>query len=243
MAVMSLASAGTGVDSIIKFLSTTAGRDKFNRFIQFFTRFLISFGEKRGFSKELLARLTALMNATSQARKLMFLGRQVEFIRSAQKALSLQDEIVRLAVFSKSIFLSLWLSCDFMLWIHTVGIAKFDTIKDITRRSNRFWLCSLVASLMGTVYKLRNINHRSAQEIKVYKAIVSNKLTDEAVSTVDKTISKLNSERKALFISAIQDSIDLLIPATGLGYITVDSGVIGIAGAITSLIGAYSLYK
>ncbi|KAH6583595.1 hypothetical protein BASA61_007926 [Batrachochytrium salamandrivorans] len=238
MSAMVPFSAEAITDSTIKLLSTTLGRDKLNRFVQFFSRFLISYSSDLCISKDTVSRLTVLMTQISNARKLMNAGRQIEFLRNAQKALSLPDETIRLATFSKCICLSIWLSFDFLLWIHAVGLAKFSSIKDIGRRSNKFWLASIVASLMGTVYKIRDVNNRLVQERKLYMAVVSQKIKDDSADSVGKSMAKLRSEQKSLLISAVQDCVDMTIPLSGLEYITIHSGLVGLAGALTSLTGA-----
>ncbi|KAG0276558.1 hypothetical protein BGZ95_007393, partial [Linnemannia exigua] len=47
-------------------------------------------------------------------------------------------------------------------------------------------------------------------------------------------------EQHALNKALLQDGLDLLIPASGLGYVDLDDGVVGLIGTATSLMGAES---
>jgi peroxin-11B len=46
-----------------------------------------------------------------------------------------------------------------------------------------------------------------------------------------------HSERNAAQTQLVSDLCDLFIPVSALGYINVDDGVVGLAGAVSSLIG------
>ncbi|KAI8820810.1 peroxisomal biogenesis factor 11 [Fimicolochytrium jonesii] len=107
-------------DHLVKYLSTATGRDRIHRFVQYFSRFLVWHGQRNGYDKDLLARLTNLMGALGQTRKLMRVGRQVEFLRTIQKAAGLKDDVTRLTTIVKNTFLSLWLAHDTCQWVSCV---------------------------------------------------------------------------------------------------------------------------
>jgi hypothetical protein len=43
--------------------------------------------------------------------------------------------------------------------------------------------------------------------------------------------------------ATVQDSIDVFIPAAALDYIQMDSGLLGLMGSITSLMGGFNIWK
>ena len=55
-------------DVALKFLSSTTGRDRINRFVQYVCKFLLGYGATK-FSKETLQRLQSLMSQATNTRK------------------------------------------------------------------------------------------------------------------------------------------------------------------------------
>lgn len=52
----------------------------------------------------------------------------------------------------------------------------------------------------------------------------------------------LDKEMRKLTKDALQDLIDLVIPLSLTGWVEASAGTVGLAGSITSLLGAASLY-
>ncbi|KAJ3107988.1 Peroxisomal membrane protein PMP27 [Phlyctochytrium planicorne] len=226
------------MDHTVKFLSTTVGRDRINRFCQYFARYLIWQLQRNGADKEVIAKWTKLQGAFGQTRKVMRTGRQIEFYRTIIKSLGVKDKVVRYTTIGKNVFLALWLALDTLQWLHGAGVFKFETIKDISRRSFKFWLYALIFSFVGDLHKLRINSMRMGIERKAIKYAAAKREKDESA---EKTIKILKAERSKIILATIQDGFDLLIPSSGLEYIKVESGLIGLAGAITSVIGGCEL--
>ncbi|TPX67943.1 hypothetical protein SpCBS45565_g03493 [Spizellomyces sp. 'palustris'] len=221
-------------DHTVKYLSTATGRDRIHRFLQYFSRFLIWHGQKNGYEKETLERLTKFMGNLGQTRKLMRVGRQIEFVRNIQKAQTLRDDVSRVTLIVKNAFLALWLFHDTCQWANTAGVVKFENIKDLSRRGMKCWLIALIASFLGDLHKLRLNSQRIQHESKVLKASQAKGLPDE---TAVKALKSLQIERTKIRMATLQDSLDILIPASGLEYVKVETGIVGLIGAFTSILG------
>ena len=50
-------------------------------------------------------------------------------------------------------------------------------------------------------------------------------------------------ERAASQLQLISDLADLTVPASALGWVNFDDGVVGLAGTLSSVIGVYSQWK
>lgn len=50
-------------------------------------------------------------------------------------------------------------------------------------------------------------------------------------------------EANAAKIQLISDLCDLSVPVSALGYATLDDGIVGIAGTVSSLLGLYTVWK
>ncbi|KAI9098186.1 peroxisomal biogenesis factor 11 [Phlyctochytrium arcticum] len=224
-------------DQTVKFLSTTTGRDRIHRFVQYFARFLIWHGQRHGYEENTLERLTKLMGSVSQTRKLMRVGRQIEFARNIQKASSAPDDTTRTLATIKNTFMALWLMADTCQWANTAGVVKFDSIKEITKRGMKCWLIALIASFMSGLHQMRQTARRIETE---KKALQAGKVDDK---TAHKNVVILRAAQAKLQWNLVQDGLDMLLPASGLEYVKVESGIVGLIGAFTSIMGGVTQWK
>lgn len=126
-----------------------------------------------------------------------------------------QDQIVLMGSLIKSSGYGLWLILDMIQYFNAIGVIKVTkrTLLAINKQAPRLWMLGIAASLMVSLYKL---------EMKRRQGKVS--LWDPLV------------------YKAVQDAIDLLIPLSITGWLPLSSGTVGLAGTITSLMGAWSIY-
>ncbi|KAJ3149892.1 Peroxisomal membrane protein PMP27 [Irineochytrium annulatum] len=218
-------------DKLVKFLSTTVGRDRINRFVQYALRYVIWQLQRTGGEKDTIQRFTKLQAALGQTRKVMRTGRQVEFYRTIVKSMAVRDSIVKNTTVAKNVFLSLWLGLDTLQWMHGAGFIRLEGIKDIGRRAFQFWLGALLCSFVGDLHKLRVNSQRMRVEMKSTKT---------EGGSAEGALKALKAERQKIVLATVQDGLDILIPASGLEYIKIESGLVGLAGAITSVIGGYT---
>lgn len=54
---------------------------------------------------------------------------------------------------------------------------------------------------------------------------------------------RLVRERKAIVTQLISDVCDVAVPASALGYVQLDDGIVGLAGTVSSLIGLKATWK
>ncbi|KAJ1564658.1 Peroxisomal membrane protein PMP27 [Cladochytrium tenue] len=146
----------------------------------------------------------------------------------------MKDAIVKSTTVAKNAFMSLWLALDTLQWIHGVGVRKFETIKEINDWANRFWLAALVASFLGDVYKLRQNLARARSERA--------RLRSAGEKADPSAVKALRSDRQMLLIATVQDGLDMLLPASGLGLVEVESGIVGLVGAVTSVLAGYTFW-
>jgi peroxin-11B len=100
----------------------------------------------------------------------MRVGRQLEFYKAAQKAMSIQDDVLRFTTVVKNAGLGLWLIHDSVSWAHSSGVIKIESVKDIARRGFQCWFVALVASLVNDLHKLRWNRIKYGMELKALKS-------------------------------------------------------------------------
>jgi peroxin-11B len=237
------------LDMWIKFTSMTAGRDKIYRTIQYSGRFVVWYlnrkkkeGVPMPYLENMIERLQRLSEACGQGRKLFRLGRSVDFLQSALKAYTtLPDPIIQGCTMGKSLAMGTWLILDAVQWLTLVGVIKrpSQSIQNLNRYAYRFWLVGLLCSLGMDVYKLEHLIRKRIQ----FEEEALGK-TPESPSTETTTIDlkMLQKQMNAVTLDLVRDLLDLLIPGSALGYIQLESGVVGLIGTITSLIGAYQIW-
>lgn len=53
----------------------------------------------------------------------------------------------------------------------------------------------------------------------------------------------MHRQRTAVNIQLISDICDLTVPSSAVGYVTLDDGIVGLAGTVSSLLGVYSIWN
>lgn len=170
----------------------------------------------------------------------MRVGRPVEFYSTAVKILSNKDDLLRSLTVFKSAGMGMWLVFDMLQYFHSVGLKTFakDTLANITKKAYQCWLFALVSAVLLDLYKLQT----NAMKLEIAnKMLKAGKL--EAGEDAQKEVSTLKAQRKELVLQTVQDTLDISIPASGLGYVQLESGVVGLFGMITSLLGARTQWR
>ncbi|KAG0351608.1 Peroxisomal membrane protein PMP27 [Podila minutissima] len=228
-------SAVINVQPWLKFTATTVGRDKLYRGIQYFSRFLAWYLSRQGASKETVARFNNLKKTLGLSRKLMRFGKPIEHLEGAALATSVKDEFLRFCAVAKQLSYAGYLTFDGLIFIDGANVYKFKNIKRYNELANKFWLSGIVFSFLSGLYKTRQVQIRmeSAQRGLNHSA--------ESEKSYSRTeLKSLALEQNTINKGLLQDGLDMLIPSTGLGYVDLDDGAVGLIGTVTSIMGAQS---
>ncbi|KAK5815264.1 peroxisomal biogenesis factor 11 [Linnemannia elongata] len=230
-----MSNAVINVQPWLKFTATTVGRDKIYRAVQYFSRFLAWYLLRQGSSKETVARFNNLKKTLALSRKLMRFGKPVEHLEAAVIATGVKDEFLRFCVIGKQLAYAGYLSYDALIFLDGAGAYKFTNIKRYTELANKFWLAGIVFSFISGLYKTRQVQIRRQAALRGLK---HNGESEKAYSRTE--LTALAREQHALNKVLLQDGLDMLIPASGLNYVNLDDGAVGLIGTATSLMGAQS---
>ncbi|EGO00503.1 hypothetical protein SERLA73DRAFT_181134 [Serpula lacrymans var. lacrymans S7.3] len=227
------------VSQTLKLGGTTLGRDKLYRTVQYFARFLAWFLLSRG-QKLQAARWNALKTHLATGRKLMRLGKPMEHLQAALRAIKPTPEMSeQLTTVGRQLAYFGYLTYDAVIWANS---AKFINLKPATsaratRVSNRFWLAGILFSIAHGLLKAG----RLAQEAKRLRASEKwgeKELGDEAQRELK--IMALENIRADTRYQFTIDVLDIWIPASNLGLVNVNDGFVGICGLISSVMGLRS---
>ncbi|KAJ1918493.1 Peroxisomal membrane protein PMP27 [Tieghemiomyces parasiticus] len=220
----------------MQFAATTMGRDKMYRFVQYFCRFLSFYAMKYGYPKSVVGPLNALKSSIGLTRKLMRVGKPIDFYYGAVQAFkTTPDDLLRLLRTGKQGFMALYMCVDSLQWIHGVNAYKFKNHASLVRLGAKFWMTAIALSWLAGAYQLYT-NGQRLSSLRPRLALFSDKAAD--TEEAQREAAAATGERKVIVRQLVQDSLDILIPAHTLQYHGLGEGIVGLAGTITSLMGA-----
>lgn len=164
------------------------------------------------------------------------LGKPVEHLQSASKARDIADPVIKFTTIGRQLGYAGYLCYDSMTWAHNAKIVKLDNPKDVQSKGQKLWFFGITMSLLAGIYKL----HISTQKRKQLEGQVrsSEKAADAKVD-----LKKLEKDAYAVKYQMLQDSLDITIPGSGLGYFNFDDGFVGLAGFFSSLMGMRTQWR
>lgn len=140
------------------------------------------------------------------------------------------DPVLRYCAVGRQLGYFSYLTFDSLAFLDSSGIYKFAAGKKLASEASRAWFVGLLFSLVGGSYTLYTLREK---ERGIVKTIAEGKVEGE----------RLVKERKATVTQMVSDVCDIAIPASALGYVTLDDGIVGMAGTVSSLIGLQAVWK
>ncbi|KAF8506429.1 peroxisomal biogenesis factor 11 [Gautieria morchelliformis] len=221
------------VSQSLKLWATTAGRDKTYRAVQYFARFLAWYLIRRGNTVQ-GARWNNLKSSLASGRKLMRLFKPLENLQAALRAVPSSTNVLeQITTIGRHLAYFGYLSYDMIVWAHSVRFIMLTPERAIkvNKTSLRFWLVGILFSIANGVFKAG----RLANEAGVLRSPSSekNSLGDDAAkrARLAAIATQSGSTRHQLFI----DTLDVSLPASALGLVDLNDGVVGILGFISSV--------
>ncbi|AFR92361.1 hypothetical protein J008_00231 [Cryptococcus neoformans] len=240
------------VNQSLAILATTVGRDKVTRLLQYLARLVSWYLLSRG-RIESASRFEGLKTGLANGRKVMRLFRPAEFLQSAVNlaqrpvtSLKGPGQIAHLAQIGRQIGYAGFHTADMIVWLAQVRFLKFDkvTTQRYVRLMYKFWFAGIVCSLVSSsasLVRLRADSRRFALSSQVAKEEErEGKSSEEAARQMAERRERgraLLAQRQSILSQLISDSLDVWIPATGLGYSNLNEGTLGAFGVITSYMG------
>lgn len=219
------------ISQSLRVWSTTIGRDKTYRAIQYFARFYAWFLLKRGNTLSAV-QWNSLKSALASGRKMLRLFKPLEHLQAALATPASPFQFEYVASVARQLSYAGYLAYDAIVWANAVKFITLDkeAAVRVNRISQRFWLAGILFSIGGGLSKYnRQVN--SIQELKrVPKGEKS-----EAAQVAQDELKVLRTQTSAVRYQLLQDLLDVWLPASNLDYVSVNDGLAGIIGLITSL--------
>jgi len=203
------------------------------RTVQYFARFLAWYLYRTNRPLASIAPFDATKKQLGTARKLMRVGKFVEHFKAAalaSDAASL-DPVIRATTVGRQLGYALYMLLDSANILDAAGIRKSPAAPALLRRANQAWLSGLAFSIAHGVYALYGLRARGA-------AVAASGDPEKVVEQ-----KKLVRELGAVKVQLLSDLCDVTIPATALGWVQLDDGIVGLAGTTSSLLGVWGQWK
>ncbi|RDL37089.1 putative Peroxisomal membrane protein PMP27 [Venustampulla echinocandica] len=233
----------------LRFVATTAGRDKLLRTLQYFSRFYAWYLFRTNASPGEIAPFNAIKKQFGLARKLMRVGKNIEHLKAAAVAADSKtlSPVVKYCAVGRQLGYAGYLSFDAVTYLDASGIRKFEGAKRLQKEAYRCWMVGLIFSAASGVYSLYNLRQQQATiDKKDGEGVVASKRIEKyGVSSDELGVCLLtrSRERAALNLQLVSDICDLAAPTSAIGLTNFDDGFVGLAGTVSSLIGVYSQWK
>ncbi|KAJ4353049.1 Peroxisomal membrane protein PMP27 [Ascochyta clinopodiicola] len=221
------------VSHYLKFVATTVGRDKVLRTLQYFSRFLAWYLYRTNRPLSTIAPFDATKKQFGTARKLMRIGKFVEHFRAAAVASdsTALDPVMKFTTVGRQLGYALYMTLDSANILDATGIRKNVHGARLLREANRAWFAGLSFSVAQGLYALYGLQNR--------RSVV------QASADPEKVVEqkKVDRELQAVKVQLLSDLCDITIPATALGWVQLDDGIVGLAGTTSSLLGVWGQWK
>jgi len=122
--------------------------------------------------------------------------------------------------------------------LDATSIHKFSASQRLLREGYRAWFTGISFSIVSGVYQLYRLRERSLKLSTVSSKAVE---AEGPEGVVEK--KKIAREVAAVRMQLVQDLCDILVPTSALGWAALDDGIVGLAGTLSSLLGAYGQWK
>ena len=157
------------------------------------------------------------------------LGMSIDSLRSALQTIHLASPVLRVLVTLMRVCRGLYLLIDHLLWASRMRLVSIDD-RFWSRLSNRFWLAAIFLSLMRDLYELLVALRHQKNRLNQYGSS-STPVTPRAV------VGGVLQTHPALVVDTVKNVTDFWIPASRLDLVYLPSGIVGLAGVVSSLAG------
>ncbi|KAJ5316858.1 hypothetical protein PENANT_c016G02582 [Penicillium antarcticum] len=217
----------------LRFVATTVGRDKLLRTIQYFSRFYAWYLYRTNKPQSAIEPFNAIKKQFGTTRKILRIGKFIEHLKAASIALdnkSPVDPILRYLAIGRQLGYAGYLTLDTVTVIDVIGVRKLASAKRLQESAYKAWAAGLLCSAVAGIYTLYGLQQK--------EKTVDRKEGEGVVEA-----KKIEKERSAARIQLISDLCDLAAPASAVGWVALDDGIVGITGTISSLIGVWSQWR
>lgn len=178
------------VTHYLKFVSTTVGRDKLLRTLQYFSRFYAWYLLRTNGLPASISSYNAVKTQFGLARKLLRIGKNVEHFKAAATLSDSKglDPIVKYLSVGRQLGYAGYLSFDALTVPDALGFRKSPSTKRLQHEAYRCWAAGLIFSVVSGVYSLYGLRAQQARiDKKDGEGVVAGKRIEKYVCQISDT--------------------------------------------------------
>ncbi|KAF8622241.1 hypothetical protein AX15_007180 [Amanita polypyramis BW_CC] len=220
----------------LKYGGTTVGRDKAYRAAQFFAQFYAWHLSTKG-DKDEAGRWVALRTHLAIARKLLSLGKPIEHLQAALRAVLANGPIgEQITAIARQLSYFVYLTYDAVIWANAIKFIRLkpETVQRIQKISVQFWLAGILSSIVNGVLKTARLA-KEVKHLEASKTRGEKDLAEDAAREIK--LNAIKASRVATRRQLTIDWLDVWLPAASMGLVNANEGTLSILGLISSLIG------
>jgi peroxin-11B len=184
-------------------------------------------------------------------RKVLRIGKFIEHFRAASEIYDASqksrngDKVTHYLQLLRQFGYGGYMLFDSMTVLDALGVKKFESAKRIQQEAYRFWLTGLLASTIAGLYTTYTLRQRtkSIDEKDAEGKVEGVKLARYGPILYTQEQADSYRQQKVINVQLVSDLCDLTVPSTGLGYVDLDDGLIGLAGTVSSLLGVWGAWQ
>jgi len=255
------------LDSLVKVLGNTNGRDKVSKLIQYTSRSLTFYLSKDESLKDWSTRFNGLFKGAASARKLTRLFKSLEFVNNFANFIinnqlterifegkfdfealleGIRKRDIEVLNLVAQFFLALYFFFDHFVWFISIGFMKGD-VNMYKKKSMKYWFIGLLLSVISDVIVFVRLSKRNSQIESEIKESDRNRNIEAEIKDNEK---KLDGERKnnikrkfVLVLNCIRNLGDMGVSSHGSEMAQfLDEGLLGICGSLSAIIGFYQAW-
>jgi peroxin-11B len=149
----------------LKFVSTTVGRDKILRTIQYFSRFYAWYLFRTNATPAAIKPFEAIKKQFGLARKALRLGKNIEHFKAASVAADRKDidPVLKFAAVGRQLGYGAYLTFDAATYLDAAGIRPNPGAKNLSKQAQKAWFTGLSFSVISGLYTLWKLREREAK--------------------------------------------------------------------------------
>jgi len=227
------------LDSLVKLLAQTAGKDKIAKLLQYGGKLVNAWALSRA-QTELAAKAKRIESAAGSARKVFRLGNElaeVQKIRALLKTSPIGNPLATLSL-ARSVGMYWYWVFDHLVWAANSGLAKIDGPK-YAYYGSLAWCVGLISTILIDIQAFKSNSYKEkALRVEQWNSGVK----EGRPAVVSNEMKTVLAKKNEILLNCVKNLADLFIAATLIRLVELSQGKIGILGLISGFIGTYQLY-
>lgn len=166
------------------------------------------------------------------------LGKCVDSFRGAMQTIHLTNPLLRLLITLVKLNRGLYLLFDHLIWAGRMRLVTIN-MDFWNRLSMRFWLLTIVLSLLRDLYEVALAIRTERNRLNQYS---SSPGSSKSSLSLKQLATNVVNNNPALVVDVVKNGADVLIPTARLDMIGLPSGIVGLVGVISSIAGLISIW-